>query len=185
MHGSQDSDHQTVSLKLLLEQQRMFFLLISLLASAQVVRSTPYQVENIVKTSQFSLLMPNSKPTEPETYLCTTIRLDENNTYFITGFDPQADMGTAHHMLLFGCKEPGQRETLFSCGEMGRILEGTKQAAPCRSGQQTLYAWAKNAPKLDLHIKYLVLQVHYASVEYIQEEGDQSVLEYTDVPRSK
>ena len=28
-------------------------------------------------------------------------------------FDPRAEMGTAHHMLLFGCKEPGQRETLF------------------------------------------------------------------------
>ena len=73
-------------------------------------------------------------------------------------FDPRAEMGTAHHMLLFGCKEPGQRETLFrfktimmlkgrvvmltmtetevffSCGEMGRVLEGTKQATPCRSG---------------------------------------------------
>ena len=36
-------------------------------------------------------------------------------------------MGTAHHMLLFGCEEPGQREELFSCGEMGRVLEGTKQ----------------------------------------------------------
>ena len=36
-------------------------------------------------------------------------------------------MGTAHHMLLFGCEEPGQREELFSCGEMGRVMEGTKQ----------------------------------------------------------
>ena len=34
--------------------------------------------------------MPQSKPKEPETYLCTTIRLDENNTYFVTGFDPKA-----------------------------------------------------------------------------------------------
>ena len=40
--------------------------------------------------------MPNSKPTEPETYLCTTIRLDENNTYFVTGFDPKA---TTHKSL--------------------------------------------------------------------------------------
>ena len=39
---------------------------------------------------QFELRMPQSKPKEPETYLCTTIRLDENNTYFVTGFDPKA-----------------------------------------------------------------------------------------------
>ena len=131
-------------------------------------------------------------------------------------------MGTAHHMLLYGCKEPGQRETLFrfttmmmmvarvmvmireieaifSCGEMGRVLEGTKQATPCRSGdifghfvdyynfcctslkndvklagQEIIYAWARNAPKLELppavgfkvggpasDVKYLVLQVHF------------------------
>ena len=38
---------------------------------------------------EFELRMPNSKPQEPETYLCTTIRLDENNTYFVTGFDPK------------------------------------------------------------------------------------------------
>ena len=93
-------------------------------------------------------------------------------------------MGTAHHMLLFGCEEPGQKESLFSCGEMGTVLQGTKQAAPCARGQQILYAWAKNAPRLDLprdvgfrvggggDIKYLVLQVHYASVDKIPETGD-------------
>jgi len=178
----------------------MILILACMFITAQVVMSTPYQVENVVKTSEFSLLMPNSKPTEPETYLCTTIRLDENITYYITGFDPQADMGTAHHMLLFGCKEPGQRESLYSCGEMGRVIEGTKQAAPCRSGQQIIYAWAKNAPRLDLpkdvgfkvggpqaDIKFLVLQVHYASVEHIPAQGDQSgvILKYTDVPQRK
>ena len=47
-----------------------------------------------------------------------------------------------------------------------------------------LYAWARNAPKLDLpegvgfkvggggNIKYLVLQVHYAAVDKIPETGD-------------
>ena len=114
--------------------------------------------------------MPSAKPLEAETYLCTTIRLDENNTYYVTGFDPRAEMGTAHHMLLFGCEvshsflspvtshlspltceqAPGQKEELFSCGEMGRRLEGTKQAAPCARGQQIIYAWARNAPRLDL-----------------------------------
>ena len=48
--------------------------------------------------------MPDAKPKVAETYLCTTIRLDENNTYYVTGFNPRAEMGTAHHMLLFGCE---------------------------------------------------------------------------------
>ena len=120
--------------------------------------------------------------------------------YKNVGFTPRADMGTAHHMLLFGCEAPGQREELFSCGEMGRVLQGTKQAAPCARGQQIIYAWARNAPKLELprdvgfkvggpggDIKYLVLQVHYASVDKIPDTGDTSgvVLSYTDQPQRK
>ena len=88
-----------------------------------------------------------------------------------------------------------ETEAIFSCGEMGRVLEGTKQATPCRSGdtfkhcvgccialkndvklsgQEIIYAWARNAPKLELppavgfkvggpasDVKYLVLQVHF------------------------
>ena len=37
----------------------------------------------MLSREDFPLLMPNSKPTLPETYLCTTLRLDENNTYYI------------------------------------------------------------------------------------------------------
>ena len=164
-------------------------------------KPSPIEIEevNSEERGQFELLMPNSQPTEPETYLCTPIRMDKDNTYYITGFAPRADMGTAHHMLLFGCEEPGQMEELFSCGEMGRILEGTKQAAPCARGQQIIYAWARNAPSLELpedvgfkvggggDIKYLVLQVHYASVDKIPDTGDTSgvVLSYTSRPQPK
>ena len=61
----------------------------------------------------------------------------------------------------------------FSCGEMENGLTGTKNASPCKNGQKILYAWAKNAPRLDLpegvgfkvggkdsDVNYLVLQVH-------------------------
>lgn len=49
--------------------------------------------------------------------------------------------------------------------------------SPCSDGLQIIYAWAKDAPKLELPegvgfkvgknspIKYLVLQVHYAHME--------------------
>ena len=69
---------------------------------------TPVRTNNYpsrpAETGEFELLMPNAKPQVAETYLCTTIRLDENNTYYVTGFNPKAEMGTAHHMLLFGCE---------------------------------------------------------------------------------
>jgi len=154
----------------------------------------------IVDTSNYELLMPKAKPEAPETYLCTPIRLDENNTYYVVGYEPRAEMETAHHMLLFGCKEPGIKESIFSCGEMENGLTGTKNASPCKNGQKILYAWAKNAPKLDLpegvgfkvggrdsDVNYLVLQVHYASVDNIPADGDTSgvVLKYTNEPQPR
>jgi len=53
---------------------------------------------------------------------------------------------------------------------------GLKSAGPCAKGSQVIYAWARDAPALDLPegvafevggdtaIQYLVLQVHYADV---------------------
>ena len=56
--------------------------------------------------------------------------------------------------------------------------------SPCGSGSHVVYAWALNAPELilpegvgfrvggpDSGIDWLVLQVHYASVNRIPEEG--------------
>ena len=45
-------------------------------------------------------------------------RLDTEATYFVTGFRPNATMMTAHHMLIFGCEEPGTNEPVWNCGEM-------------------------------------------------------------------
>jgi hypothetical protein len=108
-------------------------------------------------------------------------------------------------------------------------MEGTQQASPCSSGltnlhptskpstpnpfpgQEIIYAWAKNAPKLtlppgvgfqvggpDSKVQYLVLQVrtflrppcrqvHYASVSAIPPEGDESgvLLRYTNRPQPR
>ena len=57
--------------------------------------------------------------------------------------------------------------------------------SPCGSGSHVVYAWALNAPELilpegvgfrvggpDSDIDWLVLQVHYASVSRIPEEGE-------------
>ena len=57
-------------------------------------------------------------------------------------------------MLVFGCEEPGEMEDVWNCGEMaaaaapgGRDLP---RRQPCKSKPQIIYAWAMDAPKLEL-----------------------------------
>ena len=80
------------------------------------------------------------------------------------GFDPIAEMGTVHHMLLFGCSVPASREHVWPC---------KMQAACGDGGDSVLYGWGRNAPRIDLPkgvsystgpgsgIRAIVLQVHY------------------------
>ena len=71
----------------------------------------------------------------------------------------------------------------WNCGEMATPEPGLETRPVCGSGtSQIIYAWAMDAPALELpdgvgfrvgagtDIKYLVLQVHYASVEYIGQD---------------
>ena len=84
-----------------------------------------------------------------------------------------------------GCKTPGRKDKLFNCGAMTAKQDDLNSAiSPCGSGSHVVYAWALNAPELilpegvgfrvggpDSGIDWLVLQVHYASVSRIPEEG--------------
>ena len=84
-----------------------------------------------------------------------------------------------------GCKTPGRKDKLFNCGAMTAKQEDLNSAlSPCGSGSHVIYAWALNAPELmlpegvgfrvggpDSDIDWLVLQVHYASISRIPEEG--------------
>ena len=65
--------------------------------------------DETLPTREFELTMPKADPKEPETYLCTPMKLDKQNTHYIVGFEPRAEKKTAHHMLLYGCKTPGIR----------------------------------------------------------------------------
>ena len=87
-------------------------------------------------------------------------------------------MGTAHHMLLFGCEEPGQREELFSCGEMGRVMEGTKQVTS-RSHR------SKSQKKLhSRHDSYLFSQSHGTSTAPQSHSPSSAAKECCDMPLS-
>jgi len=156
-------------------------------------------IKQNLNLEEFPLLMPKSKPSLAETYLCTPIRLDTDLTYYVVGFKPNATKMTAHHMLVYGCEEPGAKEPLWNCGEMAVKQPGLVTRQPCSRGNQIIYAWAMDAPDLalpdgvgfrvgaDSNIKYLVLQVHYASVANIPPEGDDSgvFLQYTDEEQPK
>ncbi|XP_047531580.1 peptidylglycine alpha-hydroxylating monooxygenase [Vanessa atalanta] len=123
----------------------------------------------------YDFLMPNVWPNKDEVYLCTPIRIAPQKNFYVVGFKPNATMHTAHHMLLYGCSEPGSNDSVWSCGEMqsNELDSHYNTASPCASGSQIVYAWARDAPRLQLpkdvgflighdsSIKYLVLQVHY------------------------
>lgn len=153
------------------------------------------------EVGKFPLLMPNVHPNTPELYLCTPVKIDFTKSYHIVGYEPNATMNTAHHMLIYGCGEPGTRHAVWNCGEMARSTT-EKTASPCdaSSSSQILYAWARDAPKLQLPegvgfrvgqnspIKYIVLQVHYARIDKFKDGStdDSGVfLHYTEKPLTK
>ncbi|XP_031553480.1 peptidyl-glycine alpha-amidating monooxygenase B-like isoform X3 [Actinia tenebrosa] len=114
--------------------------------------------------------MPDVHPVKHDSYFCTSMKVSDADTY-IVGYNPHAEMHTAHHMLLFGCEVPASQEKSWNCGDMG--------VGVCRSGsaEKIMYAWGRNAPVLKLPkdvafkvggstiVKYLVLQVHYGHVD--------------------
>lgn len=80
---------------------------------------------------------------QPELYLCTPIKIDFTKNYYITAFEPNATMGTTHHMLIYGCTKPGSSMPVWNCGEMAHFTDKqnmygiyTQTAPPCGQGSQ-------------------------------------------------
>ncbi|XP_063990297.1 peptidylglycine alpha-hydroxylating monooxygenase [Diachasmimorpha longicaudata] len=157
-------------------------------------KSQCYRIE------RYPLLMPDVKPNIPELYLCTPVKMNTTSSYYIVGFEPNATMNTAHHMILYGCKKPGAAKPVWNCGEMSQSASDLDAAGPCSEGSEILYAWARDAPDLilpegvgfkvggDSPIDYLVLQVHYAHIEHFKggKTDDSGIfLRYTEEPMSK
>ena len=150
---------------------------------------------------KYALLMPNVRPYREELYLCTPVKVDPSQNYYLIGFEPNATMDIAHHILLYGCGKPGSSKPVWDCGEMGhRTSKSDDAMVPCAEESQILYAWARDAPMLilpegvgfkvggDSSIKYLVLQVHYAHIDKFKDgrTDDSGVfLHYTLRPLNK
>ncbi|ERL94776.1 peptidylglycine alpha-hydroxylating monooxygenase [Dendroctonus ponderosae] len=149
---------------------------------------------------KFPLLMPNVYPYKDEFYVCTPIKIVPEKNFYIVGFEPNATMNVAHHMLLFGCSSLASYDEYWDCGEMADSESDGKlrKATPCAQGSHVIYAWARNAKLLklpedvgfligkDTPIKYLVLQIHY-SKKFPEGLTDNSglFLVYTERPQSK
>lgn len=141
------------------------------------------------------LLMPGIVPQE-ETYICTSVPLDPETEHYLTGYKANYESHNAHHILLFGCDEPGSDDEVWDCGEMTSVSDGLRRAPTCKSSPAILYAWAKDAPELklpkgvgfrvggDSGINYLVMQVHYM---HDRNEPDHSgvTLYHTEEPQPK
>ncbi|KAI5744961.1 hypothetical protein M8J76_006985 [Diaphorina citri] len=156
-----------------------------------------------MKVDRYEISMPNVRPNRPELYVCTPVKIDPTNPYYIIGFEPNATMHVVHHIILYGCTEPGAALPVWNCGEMAgddRDNPEFKPYSPCAAGSQIIYAWARDAPSLilpegvgfkvggDTAIQYLVLQVHYAHVEGFRDGHTDSsgvFLQYTRRPLTK
>jgi len=132
---------------------------------------------NIIIAENLNILMPDAKATQVDEYLCTSYEMDRDSPTFITTFNPSASAEDAHHMLLYGCSSPGSDEKIWNCGEMANGHSTYSGGPVCKSGSTIIYAWAMDAPSLELPkdvafkvggntpVKHLVLQVHYANID--------------------
>ncbi|XP_078590499.1 peptidylglycine alpha-hydroxylating monooxygenase-like [Branchiostoma floridae x Branchiostoma japonicum] len=118
-----------------------------------------------------TLRMPGATPEHSEALLCHAVKMEDDPTY-IVAYEPHASGEIAHHMMLYGCEEPGSTDEMWNCEETrggGRVCaDGAGQ-----DSRQVVYAWALDAPAFSMpedvgfrvggttQIKYIVLQLHY------------------------
>lgn len=70
--------------------------------------------------------------------MCTPVRVDFERNYYITGFEPNASMETAHHILIYGCTKPGSAKSVWNCGEMANAGKDPDTAPACQDGTQVI-----------------------------------------------
>ncbi|RUS72763.1 hypothetical protein EGW08_019481 [Elysia chlorotica] len=124
-------------------------------------------------TYSLTIRMKDAVPTRPDDLQCTAIKLDPEESYIIK-LDPHASRQTAHHMMVYGCKDIPSHDSVWDCHQSDGY---NTENSVCRGGErQILFAWANDAPAKTLpedvgirvsgatDIKYMVVQLHYASI---------------------
>ncbi|KAE9546607.1 hypothetical protein FO519_010181, partial [Halicephalobus sp. NKZ332] len=116
--------------------------------------------ESISNTTEFLVAINGYSPTENDDYVSVAVRAQPG---YIVKFEPSASADRIHHILLYGCTVPASPEKVWKGG------------ATCNGPSRILYAWARNAPSLELPedvafpignsgdaVQYIVMQIHYA-----------------------
>jgi peptidylglycine monooxygenase len=120
-------------------------------------------------------------PEHHDQYVCVAKDLNADVSYYMTKFSPMDKNAAAHHILLYGCPEPGMTDQPYwSCGEMsGQDKSSIPKGPICRDGTSgsILFAEAMQAGEYQLpdgvgflvgkgsQFKYLVIQVHYGNID--------------------
>ncbi|XP_075255399.1 peptidylglycine alpha-hydroxylating monooxygenase-like [Convolutriloba macropyga] len=148
-------------------------------------------VAETAETYRGKIFVNGYRPQEDDEYVCTALKLHDDFSYYVTGFNPHDSNGSAHHLLIYGCERPAQfTNGVYSCSmtiENGDFMLGEHcdndyretllfQAA-MGSGHFQLpddvaFKVGKGTP-----YKYIVLQVHYAHVEPF--ENDPNLKDYS------
>ena len=83
--------------------------LLSIISCNLIQQSLSLQYSNTKNEEQksngkyFPMLMPDVRPMQPETYLCTAFKMSRYEHEFIVEYLPNATKQTAHHILIDGC----------------------------------------------------------------------------------
>ncbi|XP_041361780.1 peptidylglycine alpha-hydroxylating monooxygenase-like [Gigantopelta aegis] len=124
--------------------------------------------------SQFSLTlrMPDVSSHKPDALLCHAVKLDSKTAYVLK-YEPHASRHVAHHLMVYGCGQPGNTDSSWSCDES----DDMSVRSVCGDGaRKIVYAWALDADSVQLPkdvgfrvsgstgINYMVLQLHYVNV---------------------
>lgn len=184
-------------------RQCVLLLVLTITTPCHVTLASPVSASSssTLQTTNVDLLMPSVQPQVTDTYLCHGMKMNKDAQY-VVGFKPRASMEKAHHILIYGCTEPGNSDSVWDCGEMHSGSQKFDSAPVCASGNNIVYAWAMDAPELrlpdgvgfkvggDTDIQWLVLQVHYKDVSSFlppNNEKDTSgvVMTVTDQPQPK
>lgn len=57
------------------------------------------------------------------------------SSVLLVGFQPNASMNVAHHMLMYGCGDVGSTKPVWNCGEMSKKENDQEETASvCKPG---------------------------------------------------
>lgn len=119
---------------------------------------------------EIQIRMPGAEPDEDDDYLCVAAKVEAASAV-VTGFRAHIEAGHAHHMLLFGCREPGtgggvgavQEGKLYRCREMGVCMGDSRVLWGARRDEDSFQLPEGLGFRVgaETDSPYLVLQVHY------------------------